>query len=212
MNTISKILWDFNGTLANDTALCHEILNGQLRKYKLPEISFEAYRNNFFFPLRGFYSRVGFDLTKIPFEDINHSFLKEYNSRRNECRLNAGVRRTLDKVKSKGIEQSILSAYKTNYLLEMVDFLSIGSYFADVVGLDDTMAAGKIKTGIVYLQNKGWPPTDTVLVGDTVHDFDTAQAMKTQCILFAGGHNSKKLLVPCGIPVIEEIPQVTEYI
>lgn len=37
-------------------------------------------------------------------------------------------------------------------------------------------------------------PDTTLLVGDTVHDAEVAEALGIACILYAGGHNSLDLL------------------
>ena len=45
------------------------------------------------------------------------------------------------------------------------------------------------------------------MVGDTLHDFDTADAMGIPCVLIAAGHNSKKRLLACGVPVFDSIEE-----
>lgn len=42
------------------------------------------------------------------------------------------------------------------------------------------------------------------MIGDSLHDFETARAMKTDCILFSGGHQAKKDLLTAGVPVVDD--------
>lgn len=37
-------------------------------------------------------------------------------------------------------------------------------------------------------------PEDTLMVGDTIHDAEVADALGFDCILFAGGHNNEERL------------------
>ena len=56
---IKHILWDWNGTLINDTSLCVKILNNFLTIRSKSSISVNFYRNNFYFPVSGFYKSIG---------------------------------------------------------------------------------------------------------------------------------------------------------
>jgi phosphoglycolate phosphatase len=47
-----------------------------------------------------------------------------------------------------------------------------------------------------------------VMIGDTLHDFDTAQAMGTDCILAAIGHQSEADLKKAGVPVVTAFSQL----
>ena len=48
-----------------------------------------------------------------------------------------------------------------------------------------------------------------VLIGDTLHDFETAQAMGVPCILCAIGHQSKADLLSAGVPVVDAFSQLS---
>ena len=62
------IIWDWNGTLLNDTWLCVEGINKSLEKRSLQTITEEIYRKVFSFPVEDYYKRLGFDFKKEPFE------------------------------------------------------------------------------------------------------------------------------------------------
>lgn len=47
---IKHIIWDWNGTLFDDVDICVDNINWLLKKYNLPEITKEKYREIFTFP------------------------------------------------------------------------------------------------------------------------------------------------------------------
>jgi len=48
------------------------------------------------------------------------------------------------------------------------------------------------------------------MVGDTVHDYEVAQAMGTDCILIASGHNSRDRLEETGVLVLDSPNEIIE--
>jgi phosphoglycolate phosphatase len=42
-------------------------------------------------------------------------------------------------------------------------------------------------------------------VGDTVHDYEVAEAVGAVCMLYSGGHETKKRLAKCGCPVFDDM-------
>ena len=95
------IIWDWNGTLFDDTTLCVTIINTMLRQRALPTISLDHYQAVFTFPVRDYYLRVGFDLSQgsqESFEALSREFVTTYESRRHEGTLHAHTRRVLEHV------------------------------------------------------------------------------------------------------------------
>ena len=86
------ILWDWNGTLLDDSWLCVEVLNDLLKEQGRDPISLETYRTHFNFPVIHFYEFLGFATDPVNFKAISHQFIAAYESRwLKECRLHAGV-------------------------------------------------------------------------------------------------------------------------
>ena len=75
------IIWDWNGTLLNDTWLCVEGINNSLEKRSIDTITKEVYRRVFSFPVKDYYERLGFDFKKEPFEVAGDEFvdIEKYN-------------------------------------------------------------------------------------------------------------------------------------
>ena len=72
------IIWDWNGTLLDDTWLCVEGINDSLKKRSLQTITKEIYRKVFSFPVEDYYKRLGFDFKKEPFEVAGDEFVAYY--------------------------------------------------------------------------------------------------------------------------------------
>ena len=52
-----------------------------------------------------------------------------------------------------------------------------------VLGLGDIYAKSKVEVGLAYLQEAGFDPAKAVMIGDSVHDFEVAQALGVGCVL-----------------------------
>ena len=63
------VIWDWNGTLVNDTHLAVEAACVLLEEHNLPLIDIAHYKEYFRFPVRDYYKLMGFDLEKVSFEN-----------------------------------------------------------------------------------------------------------------------------------------------
>ena len=55
-------------------------------------------------------------------------------------------------------------------------------------------------------------PESTVFIGDTLHDYDVAQAIGCRCILVEGGHQLPETLKNSGAIVAKSLPHAAEII
>jgi phosphoglycolate phosphatase len=135
-------------------------------------------------------------------------FIDQYDIKRFECKLHSHALEVLDSLRSKGCELSILSAYQQNILEELVKFCKVDDYFTHIVGLGDYYAAGKVQSGRLLVDKLDHPPADVLLIGDTIHDFEVANAIGVDCILIAGGHNSKQRLKSTNAPTLDSLKEI----
>ena len=184
------IIWDWNGTLMNDTEIAVEALNVMLAENNLNEVDTETYKKLFGFPIRSYYQKVGFDLEKLSFEKLCERFVDEYNHKRAKtASLFEGTSDLLLEIK-KIKTQSILSAAEQNHLHEMTDFFGLQNHFHHRFGINDFYASSKIARGLELIQHSEIAAAKTILIGDTDHDFEVAQALGVSCLLIADGHQS----------------------
>jgi phosphoglycolate phosphatase len=208
LHKFKHIIWDWNGTLLNDTALCLNIINGLLKSKNLKTLSLEEYRLIFDFPVKNYYAKAGFNFNGYSFEDVGKEWMDEYEIRKGETILFEGTKEVLDYICSLGIGQSILSAYSLHTLIEIINDHGLSKYFKHITGLDHIYATSKLDIGRELINKIDVSPPKIVLIGDTIHDHEVASELGIQCILIANGHQSRERLLLSGFPVLNDIREL----
>ena len=210
LNHIRCIIWDWNGTLLDDVELCVQTINEMLDKRDLQTLSLSGYKDVFSFPVKNYYQKIGFDFRNEPFEIPALEFTERYNDQVIGCQLHEDSFRILSYFHSIGIRQFILSAMKQDILEECLNHFRISHFFEHVSGLDNHYAVSKLENGHRLISDLKLDVADLVLIGDTVHDFEVANALGCPCILLANGHQSKEVLQATGASVIDRLSQLTD--
>ena len=186
-----NIIWDWNGTLLNDLDLCLNIAKGMVAKHRNTPLTLTEYKNAFGFPITSYYEKVGIDLEKESFDLLTEKFVNQYNEGVKKCDLHDGVFTILKQLKHLQKNQYILTAAHLDMVHPLLNRHDIRQYFKVVEGVDNFKAEGKVNRGVQLMQNHQIDKTQTVLIGDTYHDFEVANAMKIDCILVANGHSRR---------------------
>jgi phosphoglycolate phosphatase len=202
------IIWDWNGTLLDDLDYCLGVMNVILRRRGLPELDRFRYHAVFDFPVRDYYARLGFDATRDRFEDLSVEFITGYDAHRLDCALHPDARPVLAAVQASGRTQSILSAYRHETLMEIVDHFGLGPYFAEIAGLDNIHAHSKVALGRTQVGKLGLSPREILLIGDTTHDLEVARELGVDCVLVAAGHHPAEKLRRCHDCVIDSLTEL----
>jgi len=171
-------------------------------------LSVDRYKRVFTFPVKDYYQKIGFNLEAEPFEVPALEFIERYNEQVKECSLHQGSTTILNYFQSVGIRQFILSAMKQDTLDECLDYYQINHFFDHVSGLDNHYAASKTENGHRLIAELKLDASELVLIGDTVHDYEVATELGCQCILIANGHQSREILEPTGVWVIDHLSQL----
>ena len=212
MDLASKkvIIWDWNGTLLDDTDYCVENMNVLLRKRGLPLINKEIYKKIFTFPVIEYYKTLGFDLENEGFEKPAHEYIDLYFGNFYQTRLFPCVHEVLKTFHDKGFRQIVLSAMEHQSLEETLEEKGILKYFDIVTGIGDHYGGSKKDTGLKLMKELGHKPGEIVMVGDTLHDKEVADAMGIDIVLVSQGHYSYERLKTSGVPVFDNLKQVAE--
>jgi len=205
LNNFKYIIWDWNGTLFNDTELCVDIINGILLRRKLQTLTLKKYREIFTFPVKEYYRKTGLDFNKYSFEILGKEWMDEYETRKHEASLHEGAIDILKYISNRAKQQAILSAYSQLTLIEIVKYFNIDHYFTHLSGLDNIYAGSKIEIGKKLLTQLKCKPNETVLIGDTVHDYEVANELGIKCLLVANGHQNKEKLLTCNVKVLNSL-------
>jgi phosphoglycolate phosphatase len=204
----TTIIWDWNGTLLDDSEVCRDAINKMLKVRSLPELTLEKYRNVFTFPVIEYYSEVGFNFDVEEWEPVAMEFINLYLSALPSCGLTPFAAKTLETFKQKGYRQAIISAMEHEELLKSVSALGIYEYFDYIGGIGDHYGGGKIDNAKNYLNAAGLNPEKITLIGDTLHDSQVAAELKCKCILVATGHQSFQRLSNTGLQVIHNLSEI----
>tara|TARA_B100000963_G_C22534590_1_gene629149 strand:- start:572 stop:1216 length:645 start_codon:yes stop_codon:yes gene_type:complete len=203
------IIWDWNGTLLNDTALCVEMLNNSLEKRNLRPISVNEYRRKFLFPIKTFYESVGFDFAHEPFEITNEEFHSGFEKNFKKLALQPDALSSIKKLNEKKVTQSILSATVQRKLVDQVKYFGLDAFLNNIVGISNTPSGfGKEYEGKELLLNVLIPKEETIIVGDSMLDFSVSQSLGIDCALIYNGHNNMERLTATGS---ETFPNIKSF-
>lgn len=210
--SIRHVIWDFNGTLLDDVDCCVTTLNTLLAERALPPLSRPQYLAGFGFPVRNFYLALGFDFEREQFEAVSATFMARYGDRLHEAAAHAGAHAALDALRQRALPQSVVSAMELRLLRELLSRYGLAEYMTHVRGLDHLNATSKIDIGLALLRELRVAPREIVLVGDTLHDRELAEAIGCHCLLFARGHQARERLAGAGATLIESLSEVAPFI
>jgi len=201
------IIWDWNGTLLNDIDICIEGMNVLLKERSMPILDRARYQEVFDFPVSKYYENIGFDFSKEVFEGPALQFINEYIKRIKNSDLHSHSVPCLKTFKENGMRQIILSAMKHSSLVKSVDHLGITGYFESINGIADDFAHSKTDLGKRIFKEQNIEPESTLMIGDTLHDYETAQVLGIDCVLIADGHQSAERLAKTGTLVYENLSE-----
>ena len=203
------ILWDWNGTLLDDTQAALDTLNIMLRERGAAPIAMPFYRDHFAFPVRPFYEKIGMVLENEDWDALAQEYHDIYA--RQPKKLNAETFAALEQVKAAGVKQSIISALRQDLLDRVTADLGVAPYMECIYGVNNLDGASKLDRAL-ELMNRIAPPLgerpDVVLIGDALHDKEVADALKVRCVLCGqGSHASWRLreVAPTGETLLEAV-------
>lgn len=205
------IVWDFNGTILDDRQLCLDILNKMLAERNLKTVTLEEYINVFRFPIIDYYRAVGFDFEKEPFSELGKEFIDLYQKQSFKCGFCVDSIETIIELKKTGVELILLSASKKENLDEQLEELHIKYLFDHVYGIGNIYAESKVHIAERFRNRVGYDKK-VLMIGDSVHDFEVATAIKADCILVAQGHQAKHKLLEVTTNVVDTAKEILEKI
>ncbi len=193
---MKTIVWDFNGTIVDDTQTCLDIENEMLRKRNMKhDFTIEEYRDHFCFPVINYYYWLGYTFENESYDDISVEFNDMYDKHFPSCRLCEGFQELISLSVEKGYKNIILSATREDRLIRQVKELKIDHYFDELLGIGDLLAGGKTGRALEWMKESGTDPDECIYIGDTTHDAETAKALGIKrCILVSCGHQSFDVL------------------
>ncbi|RYZ68224.1 MAG: HAD family hydrolase [Proteobacteria bacterium] len=182
------VIWDWNGTLLDDLDHAISSANQFLDEHGLERLNRERHRKIFGFPIRQFYVDLGFDFARESFESLCERYGDRFMTGFEDLKLHPGMLELLGQIKAAGISQSILSASDQPSLDRLMEHYELTSYFDRTFGISDRLAHSKIERGRELISLSPHELSDTLMIGDTIHDWEVAQALGIDVLLVGHGH------------------------
>ena len=173
----------------------------------------DRYREKFLFPIKTFYESIGFDFSEEDFTLANDEFHSGFEKNFQKLALQPYAVNTISNFKQLGIKQSILSATVQERLEKQVEFFGINHLLDYVVGISNTPSGyGKEFEGKELLKKIDLPLNETIIVGDSMLDFNVGKALEIDCVLLSNGHNNLKRLEATGSKTFSNIQSFSDWI
>ena len=175
----------------DDTEAALATLNIMIAERGGTPIGMPFYLDNFAFPVRPFYDRIGIVAHD---EDEWNAIAREYHETylRQPKALNRGAFAALDMAKAAGCRQSILSALRQDLLDEQTREYGIDGYFERICGSNHLHGASKVVRAREFLAElrARYAGEAFVMIGDAVHDKEVADAIGVPCVLCSVGSHA----------------------
>ncbi len=212
-DNIQLLIWDWNGTLLDDTKLCYDIANQMRLERNMPPLeSVDVYRGLFRFPVKEYYKDMGYTFETESYEEISVEFVDLYAKMVSTCPLQPQAKEVLAAVQQRGVPQILLSATGADRLYHQAELFGLPPYFTRVVGCENNLAHGKADKARALLEELGVSPQHTQFIGDTDHDYAIAEGLGCRCLLLESGHQLPAHLKSLGAPTIATLPEVLDYL
>lgn len=198
------ILWDWNGTLLDDTQAALDTLNLMLARRGCQPIAMDFYRDHFAFPVKPFYSAIGMNVAPEEWDALATEYHEIYAAQ--PKRLNPQAITALERVKAAGVRQSIISALRQDLLDQATADYGVAPYMECIYGVDNLDGSSKLDRALELLTKID--ATEPVVIGDALHDKEVADALKVDCVLCAqGSHAGWRLaqVAPTGNTLLEAV-------
>ena len=208
---MTHILWDWNGTLLDDTQAALDTLNAMLARRRGRPIAMDFYRDHFAFPVKPFYKSIGVCLENEDWDALAVEYHDTYAAQAK--RLNPEAVAALERARAAGARQSVISALRQDLLDAITAELGVAKYMDRICGVDNLDGFGKVDRAREMLSSicasPPFPdPSSFVLVGDALHDKEVADALGVRCVLCAqGSHAAWRLraVAPTGDTLMEAV-------
>lgn len=204
--TTPHVIWDWNGTLLDDFEITAEVSAIMIREAGREDVSHEDIREHHTRPFSDFFrALVGREPTEAEMAGNMARYTRMYDPVKHDLPLAVDARPALDLLQQHGVGQSVLSMAPQDEVRALVAHNGIEGYFRSVDGAIALGQDPKRASLARHMERLALSPTATVLIGDTVDDFDAAAALGIRAVLVTTGMHSVRRLAATGSDVADTI-------
>ncbi|MFB6632958.1 HAD family hydrolase [Streptomyces sp. NPDC056362] len=202
------LVWDWNGTLLDDTGAVIGATNAAFAELGLAAITLERYRELYTVPVPKFYERL---MGRLPTDEewlvMDGAFHRHYWQRAESCGLTVGAAELLATRQASGFTQSLLSLAPHAELIPLVRRHGITERFVRMDGRVDASTDGKSGHMVRHLAALAVPAERVVVIGDAADDAIAAAHVGARAVLYTGGSHSRASLERVGVPVVDSLAE-----
>lgn len=206
------LVWDWNGTLFDDQHVVLAALNDVLADAGLAPVDLATYQRVYTRPVQVFYERLfGRPIGPQEWRRVDEIYHAGYRAALHQASVSADARVALDRAAAAGRSQSLLSMWRHDELVPLVDRLGIAERFVRIDGIRGEGGGHKAPELAAHLaaltERIGDDPTQVLVIGDALDDAAAAAAVGARCVLYDGGSHPRAELEAVGVPVVERLEQ-----
>ncbi len=188
------IVWDWNGTLFDDTHIVLDAFNALLARRGHRQIDIEELREKRTTPHnpRSFYQAIGLSAeeAEIFFQDIKRDFQHVYLPLAADADLRDGAVEILAALKKNSVPNVIVSNHLEHHIVELLAQYGLTDCFGAILAYaQDSHFTGLPKGERLkrYLQEQGFAPQNGLTIGDTTEEIETASELGLSSVALTGG-------------------------
>jgi phosphoglycolate phosphatase-like HAD superfamily hydrolase len=209
---VRHLVWDWNGTLIDDHLAVVAAINDALARLRLRPIDSETFRTHYTRPVQRFYEQVaGRPIEAGEWETLDEAYHRSYAGWVERLQLAPDAEAALAAAETAGLTQSLLSMWRHQDLVALVERLGIGRFFQRVDGLRVPGGEAKTEHLVKHLAALQVEPPAALLVGDTLDDLAAARAVGAHCVLYDGGSHHRDTLEATRAPVVDTLTAAVAY-
>ncbi len=200
INGNKVIVWDWNGTLLDDTHIVLECFNIALKHFSIGPVSMEAFLDIQGPCMKTLYRKAGVpehqldEIVELE-RDIFHD---NYESKSHTAGLRNGAKGVLEHLALNEVISVILSNHINTEIARLLKHHDILHHFDDVLAFKDreTQFRDKDKKGrlIDYAKIRDLKPENTLIVGDSTEEIGVAHDLGIESVAITGGMTSETRL------------------
>jgi phosphoglycolate phosphatase-like HAD superfamily hydrolase len=192
---IKLAIFDWNGTILDDTHINLQAANAELAVLGLPPQKLEEHIELFEVPTINFYKKLGVSETVFKENALNMSkvFHENYEPLAVKARTRPGTRNCLNYLKDNKVSMIILSNHTLESIYLHLNRLKLTDYFETVLANEEGHIGQLIGKDVrlkAYLDSHDYKSSEIVIIGDSVEEVVIARKFGLRNISISGGLNS----------------------
>ncbi|MDR3450934.1 MAG: HAD family hydrolase [Alphaproteobacteria bacterium] len=194
------VVWDWNGTLLDDTELVRTCVNKALKDVGHPEMDMERFRALQIRPLRDFYKAAGLNEDEVlrALEIEGRIFDQEYEPLADHAPLREGAVDLLRRLSGHKVDNVIVSNHLTHQIARLLEKHNIRGFFGDIIAYAAHKRGHRTETKgdklRVFIAERGLNTANAVIIGDTLEEIEIARELGMASIAITGGIHAEERL------------------